>query len=173
MSDNIKNFKAFLDDCFESFESIVDVEFKQKDKEKWDGNFNVNEKSYGIIIEKLEIDNKIYTIKFYEIEGDKINFNKAEENNIKISLSVLGTINSVILEFINEINPDVVFFYTSDKNKGRKNLYLRFSKKIQEEYNYYYFDHEIKDKTFYFICKNNFDILTLKKYFNTIYSIVS
>jgi hypothetical protein len=138
---NINKFKDFLKKLDESFENSKPIKLNKKDN-LYSENFIIENKKYSITIEKLENikEFNFYSFKFCLIEDDFKLYHNVKNKDIKVSLTVLGTISKTLEKFIDDIKPDVLFFITSDNNRGRKLLYSRFSKEYSEKSKYEYIE---------------------------------
>lgn len=169
---NIKNFTEFLDNISEAFNNPCDIIFSEKTNKIWNGDFTVGENEYNLNILLVDYNNideseKVYTIKFcLKRENEKIFSLENDESRIydlKNTIIVLSTIKKYTRQFISEVEPNALFFYCSDNDIKRENIYYNFCEDVIKDYNKYFFFHYGKfEKPLFIIYKAGYNTMNLK-----------
>jgi len=156
---NIKDFQSFLDNISEAFDSFEEITFKTKNNDLWDGVFNVSGEEWNLIIRKI-IDNninstdEIYTIKFNVLKNNISVYSVDKKDKIydmKKTIKVLSTIKKYTVEFMESVNPKILFFYCSDNDKSREQIYLNFSNDLIKNSSYDLFHYQNFDRPLFII----------------------
>ena len=170
-------FIEFLDTVKESLENPVDLNFHKKTNENWLGSFIVEEDEYEFSIKRIDsenilIEDKVFYCNFSLLRDSQKIFSlnkqikKGDEEydtgDVKRSLRVFATIKKLITDFIDELNPNCLFFYSSDQIESR--IYTEFCHYIKISYKEY--DNIIYDKfdlPLFMIYKTTYNIMKLTK----------
>lgn len=168
------NFIEFLDSIKESMENSSKLIFDKKEDLQWSGHFFIENDTYEFLIKKIEFENikysdSIYYINFNLLIDDKKIYSiKNKENystsDTKKSLNVFATIKKLTMYFLNEIKPNCLFFYGSDKSESRKYMYNEFCHYIEKNYKEYdYMSYDKFDYPLFIIYKYGFNLNLLSK----------
>lgn len=171
----INSFKNFLNKSNESLNTILPINFTIQNDDEWYGEFKINKHKYYIRIKKVVYKNindidKVYVTKFGLIRNN-IKIHKKLSKNSKIrSLSVFGTVRHCLKDFIQQVGPNVLTFYASDKDETRIKIYQQFCTEIIDSYkNFYDFYHLYNNIPIFIICDYKFNILKIKDFYINMY----
>lgn len=171
----INSFKKFLNKSNESLNNILSINYSIQNNNEWYGEFTVNDNLYYIKIKKIihkniNTDDKVYVTKFGLIKNG-VKIHKKLSTNSKIrSLSVFATVRECLKNFIQQVEPNVLTFYASDKDDTRIKIYQMFCTEIVKHHkNFYDFYHLFNDIPIFIICNYKFNILKIKDFYIDMY----
>jgi len=145
------NFDKSLNDLFEGFNTPVQIKWIDN-KNKLIGLFIVNDKIYQITCK--EKNNDIWTYKFYLYDKDKNQLDVELTNFNSGYMSVLSTVKLGMEYLIDNKNIKSIIFGATDKSKGRKSLYQKFSEELSTKYNFNLSTNEIDNKKIFILYKD-------------------
>lgn len=122
----VPTFKQFLD---EAGVHPVDVRWTKKGVNLY-GEFEVKGQIFDIQVTTLDSDVVVYQFKFYR-DGDTKMF-----NDMIYALSVVPTIKKALDYAMEELNPDIVVFASSDKSIARRSMYKVHAEVVARKYGY-------------------------------------
>ena len=150
-NNNEFNFEKSLSDLFESFDTPSEIKWFDN-KNKLIGLFIVNDKVYQITCEEKNKD--IWTYKFYLYDKDKNQLDVELTNFNSGYMSVLSTVKLGMEYLIDNKNIKSIVFGATDKSKGRKSLYQKFSEELSTKYNFNLSTNEIDNKKIFILYKD-------------------
>ena len=141
---------GYLNDIFEKFNPPLEVSWS-KVSDEWSGTFDINENKYFIMIKNYSQSNGNWLFKFkgndsFDLVGD-----------IKKAYTVLPTIKKSIVDFMDEMDPEVLFFIAADESIGRKKIYDRFCVEFSKSRFLYYYTEQYKNTKFFILTKHDYD----------------
>ncbi|HHX69462.1 MAG TPA: hypothetical protein GX708_15630 [Gallicola sp.] len=151
---NIKTFESFdksVERLFEGFDTPVDIKWIDNNNELI-GLFQVNDKVYKISCEYKN--NDIWTYKFYNYDSIKKSLDIKLTNFNTGYMSVLSTIRSGMEYLIDTKDPKSIIFGATDRSKGRKVLYERFSNELCDKYNFELTINGVENKKIFILYKD-------------------
>lgn len=149
-----KNFEeyfvdSYLDKIFEQFNEPVSIEW-DKTSDTWSGIFSIEDNEYKIFIKNYsKLGNWLFKFSCnnsFDMVGD-----------LKKAFTVLPTIKKAVTDFWNEVQPEVLFFFASDKYMSRKRFYDRFCLEFQREHDLNYYTENHKSTQFFILTQQIYD----------------
>jgi hypothetical protein len=146
----MKIFKDFVKNIMEGLSESLEIDW-EKNKNIWNGFFNIEDRKYHIIIEKFSIKQEHWLFKFTANKSFEL------QNDLKKALTVIPTIEKAANDFITEIKPECFIFMANDKSEGRKKFYEKFAINIKDVYRYNYYTEINRDAQFYYLTLDTCD----------------
>ena len=153
--EKFKSFKAhaideYLNKVFEAFNPPLDIKWA-KSQNEWIGIFIIDKNEYKINITNYSEKKGNWLFKFssnglFDLVGD-----------IRKAFTVLPTVRKAIIDFMDKIDPEVLFFIAADESIGRKNIYSRFCVELSKSRFLNYYTEMHGNTEFFILTKHEYD----------------